>query len=114
MTIIEALELALEFVECSTARLDSLLLATIATRNPSEIRDDLALAINRMKTKYPAIANEELYLYVALCEIARQLSRLVDALYVLANRSKTPVSMVEAVLPVDAPSKTGHRKKAIR
>jgi hypothetical protein len=61
MTIIEALELALEFVKFnSTARLDSLLLARIAASNPSEVQDDLALAVNRIKTKYPAIANEEL------------------------------------------------------
>jgi hypothetical protein len=61
VTIIEALELALEFVKVSsTARLDSLLLARIAAGNPPEVQDDLALAINRIKTKYPAIANEEL------------------------------------------------------
>jgi hypothetical protein len=53
------------------------------------------------------LEDEQSHLYVALCEIARQLSRLVDALYVVANRSKTPRAP-------DAPSKTGHRKKAIR
>jgi hypothetical protein len=51
VTIIEALELALDFV-------DTFLVAEVTTGDP--IRDDLALAINRIKTKYPAIASEEL------------------------------------------------------
>jgi hypothetical protein len=48
MTIIEALENALTFLE------------SLGYKEGGDIHDDLALAINRLATKHRKIANEEL------------------------------------------------------
>jgi hypothetical protein len=49
------------------------------------------------------LEDEQSHLYAALCEIARQLSRLVDALYVVANKQTPKLEFREEKLKKEYP-----------